>query len=183
MSKVTELSARAAEIIGVERHIAVEALTEMMEEAFERLGTLMVTAEKESTEMLEFDGGICGLPKELLEDIYTWSLAGNLPHWLASRSEAERESMTLAFLNLDGARRAEWRARFPNAFRKWQDEEDSLLLDQYRRGANWKELSTLFGRNVNAIKLRLGKLGIDLGADAGVRRFTAKSSHTELSAV
>lgn len=174
MGKISEMNDRVADIIGVQRCIAIEAVEEMMSDSFERLGVMMVTTEKESSELLEFDSSVCGLPKELLQEIYTWSLAGNFQHWMSTRSEPEMVSMTLAFLGKDSLLRNDFRSRFPNAFKKWQKDEDDALLESYHTGESLGSLSDRFGRNVNAIKLRLEKLGVDLGPQAGRRRFTQK---------
>ena len=45
----------------------------------------------------------------------------------------------------------------------------------YAGGSTWRALSNHFGRNVNAIKLRLQHLGIDLGADAASARFPRRT--------
>ena len=75
----------------------------------------------------------------------------------------------------------ELRARFPRAFTKWVAEEDQTLLAQYQdataqgQKVNWGALAGRFGRNVNAIKLRLEHLGVNLGPDAGQPRRSTRS--------
>ena len=49
----------------------------------------------------------------------------------------------------------------PNAYAKWSQEDDALLLEMHLRGASIKEMMTRFERNEGAIRSRLKKLLIE----------------------
>ena len=49
----------------------------------------------------------------------------------------------------------------PNAYAKWSQEDDGLLLEKHKRGASIQEMMTQFERNEGAIRSRLKKLLIE----------------------
>lgn len=49
----------------------------------------------------------------------------------------------------------------PNAYAKWSQEDDALLLEMHKRGASIKEMMTRFERNEGSIQSRLKKLLIE----------------------
>ena len=88
----------------------------------------------------------------------------------------DRIQLLKEFLDFNSLQMEDFRRRFPNAFKKWTKEEDAMLLESYQleledathnEGVDWDFLAFDLGRNVNAIKLRLEKLGVDLGSEAG----------------
>ncbi len=59
------------------------------------------------------------------------------------------------------------KALFQNAYSKWTEEEDALLLSLHAEGLSVKELSIQFGRNAGAIRSRLKKLTKKRDSSAG----------------
>ncbi len=51
---------------------------------------------------------------------------------------------------------------YPNAYAKWNPEDDKKLQDLYHSGKNNEELATIFQRKAGAIESRLVKLGLKL---------------------
>ena len=117
-----------------------------------------------------------GLSPFALRRIFQHTHDGDLEKWLETDNSGEKEQCLLDFLNLGRLQMKSLQARFPRAFTKWTEEEDQALLDEYKRHSkeyrtiHWSELSDQFGRNPNALKLRLEYLGKNLGADAGRSR-------------
>lgn len=57
------------------------------------------------------------------------------------------------------------RQTYPNAYKPWELEQDSLLKEKFQNGVPIKELSKLLGRHENSIVLRLQKhFGEEIGA-------------------
>jgi hypothetical protein len=53
------------------------------------------------------------------------------------------------------------RQKYPNAYQQWTAVSDRRLMEAYTNGGSVAELAEEFGRNRNAIRSRLVKLGID----------------------
>ena len=49
------------------------------------------------------------------------------------------------------------RAKHPNAYRPWTEEQDDLLKQEFQQGADLKKLSKLLGRHERSIVMRLQK--------------------------
>ena len=102
--------------------------------------------------------------------------AGDLAEWLTSGAAGNKITCISQFLNLNAMQMQELRVRFPRAFMKWTDDEDRALLSLYQEATaqgkkvGWGELARTFGRNTNALRLRLEHLGVDLGDEAGQPR-------------
>ncbi len=52
------------------------------------------------------------------------------------------------------------REKHPQAYKKWEREEEERLVEEFGRGKNMGELAVLFGRKVGGIRSRLMKLGL-----------------------
>jgi hypothetical protein len=52
------------------------------------------------------------------------------------------------------------RAKSPNEFKNWTEDEEALLKKEHAKGKSIEDLSKEFSRSVNAITHRLEKLGI-----------------------
>jgi len=68
----------------------------------------------------------------------------------------------LAFLDLNALNNSVFRMKYPNAFQKWSEEDDKALVRLYNEGMTWADLSLKFGRNMNALKIRLQSLGYEV---------------------
>jgi hypothetical protein len=54
----------------------------------------------------------------------------------------------------------EARKKYPNAFEPWTEEDEKTLTERFRAGRSFEEIASEFGRNENAIRKRLEKLGL-----------------------
>lgn len=54
----------------------------------------------------------------------------------------------------------EIRQKYPKAYEKWTEDEDTHLKDEYTQDKTVKELADIFQRKPNAIRSRLQKLGL-----------------------
>lgn len=171
--KISELAPNLEAVLVPHRSIAYDALTDVLMDALEEV--LLLLKKEEADEGFEFDKRVCGFRPEQMERLTKCEDSEKLLHWISGMSEQERLSLLMAFLNWDEIRMREFRARFPNSFMKWSTSDDDELRRMYAAGSTWRSLSNHFGRNVNAIKLRLQHLGIDLGADAASARFPRRT--------
>jgi len=67
----------------------------------------------------------------------------------------------LEFIGVGRLKMASMRARYPNAFRPWTHELDAELEKMWCAGASYAELSEKFGRNENALKVRVVRLELE----------------------
>jgi len=56
-----------------------------------------------------------------------------------------------------GEKIAKMRETYPNAYRPWESQQDSLLKEKFQNGASVKELSKLLGRHEGSVIMRLQK--------------------------
>ncbi len=173
---VSSLEAQMREILTPLRSAAQDAVEDLMQEAFTELGNLLIRTAKDSGKRISFDKQVCGLAPFLLKRIYEQTTTGEMEGWLAGNPDNDRYRRFSDFLDLFRMQQEDFRTRFPKAYQKWTPEEDAELLRQYaiasdgEKKVHWDKLGLSFGRNANAIKLRLGRLGINLGEDAGIPR-------------
>lgn len=173
--KISEESTRLEAVLAPHRSIAIDAMTDIMMDALTELNEVL-NKELLPDEGWEFDRAVCGFRPEQMEKVYLCGDADRLVHWVSGMAEQERMSLLVAFLNWDKLRMNDFRSRFPNSFTKWMPADDEALLEMYGSGRSWRTMSDHFGRNVNAIKLRLQHLGIDLGAETARSRFPSRAS-------
>lgn len=168
--------ARIQSILGEYRSLAFGALEDLMYEAFLDLGKALEEVgelEPEDASKPVPPAPRCGLSSTSLQRIRHHYLSGDLAEWLATGADGDKTLYLRDFLDLNRLQMTEFKARHPYAFTKWTEEQDEALLAGYRQSVDggrrprWGELARQFGRNVNAIKLRLEKLGIELGTDTG----------------
>lgn len=159
------------EILSSHRKVADEAVADVMLDAFREVGALLAETEEAEGAVLEFDKGAGAFKPEDLEKVLVHWRKQDLVEWFIGLSELERTTLMSRFLDYDRMRIQEFRARYPKAFMKWSAEEDAELAAMYKGQCPWREMSAHFGRNTNALKLRLERLGFDLGANAGRSRF------------
>ena len=163
------VEARIQTILDEQRAQAHDALDDLMYESFLEIGALLSAPDTPAR-------AVAGLSPRTLQLIRQHHDAGDLAEWLAAGAGGTKSICISQFLNLNALQMQELRARFPRAFTKWAAEEDQTLLAQYQdataqgQKVNWGALAGRFGRNVNAIKLRLEHLGVNLGPDAGRSR-------------
>jgi len=141
-------------IIEMGRRKAVTALNDIMIDTFEEIHEWQQKW-KEETGEVPSDKGFCGLSAATLQKISELEL--EYVHEMAYGNERCR--LYTEFLNLNSLRMKEFRATYPNAYTKWDAGTDARLLKERRSGASLEQLSHTFGRNINAIKIRLERLG------------------------
>ena len=155
------------QILDEHRSMAYEALDDLMYETFLAVGRLLAASGSPP------DRAVGGLSLYELRQILRHCEADDLADWLAAGADRDKSLYLRDFLNLGRLQMTELRSRYPRAFTKWTREEDDTLLARYHqqtesgRQVSWSELASAFQRNPNALRLRLGQLGIDLGKDAG----------------
>lgn len=159
------------EILSSHRKVADEAVADVMLDAFREVGAFLAETEEAEGVVLEFDKGAGAFNPADLENALVHWRKQDLVEWFIGLSELERTTLIMRFLDYDRLRIQEFRARYPKAFMKWSAEEDAELSAMYSGQCSWREMSAHFGRNTNALKLRLERLGFDLGANAGRSRF------------
>lgn len=179
---VTDLTEAVSEILEEGRRIIDDAVDDLMAEAFERVCALIKAQEESTGKSVSFNSSVCGLSRQVLEEIYSQSAEGSLTDWILNGASARIVSLRMAFLNYDRMRILDFKSSYPRAFTKWTEEEDAEVLRLYHAALAvgtpgsqripWTAISKRLGRNINAVKLRLGHLGIDLGPDAGIPRHT-----------
>jgi hypothetical protein len=173
--------ARIREVLDEHRSLAHGALDDLMYEAFLEIGRILNTPEEAAGDNQAGSAPVPAMPVGglsafALRQIQHHAAAGDLADWLAGGADKDKCLYLRDFLNLGKLQAEELRLRYPKAFTKWTDDQDQALLANYReateggRSVNWRQFSEPFGRNVNAIKLRLERLGINLGAEAGHSR-------------
>lgn len=183
---VSSLETPLRKILSPFRSAAFDTLDDLMQEAFSEVGDFLIRAANEAGKPIAFDRQTCGLAPFLLQRIAAFAQAGTLGEWLATNPDQDRYRRISDFLDLYRIQLGDFRTRFPKAYQKWTQEEDDALLRWYtaeqagtrsegpegssRGKIRWREAEKDFGRNTNAIKIRLGRLGIDLGAEAGTPR-------------
>lgn len=173
------VEARIQTILDEQRAQAHDALDDLMYESFLEIGALLTASAGGPAAPGPADTparAVAGLSPRTLQLIRQHHDAGDLAEWLAAGAGGNKSTCISQFLNLNALQMQELRVRFPRAFTKWADEEDAALLAQYQettaqgQKVNWGVLAGRFGRNVNALKLRLEHLGVNLGPDAGHSR-------------
>lgn len=175
MSKVSEHRKELAACANFWRDSAYRYVCRLMEDFFENIGEILNGIEEEEGESLIFDRPLAGIPAAFLKKAKEAYDDGQIEDWLESVSEGEKAELLMAFLNFDHLKMENFKSRYPNAFRKWTEDEDSELMEAYNSSPDkirWDTLSKRFGRNANALKLRLEKFGIELGVDSGRPRYS-----------
>ena len=171
MSILSELRDSVKELIESQREVAIEALIEIMTETYSAVGRMIVESEDKSGEKFVCSKSVAGLSAAQLTTLVEKTRSGDLLEWFRTMDSFELVTMASDFAYFEKLRREAFRQKFPSSFKKWSSEDDALLKDLYESGRHWDEISSFFGRNVNAVKLRLQKLGYDLGPETAYPRF------------
>ena len=146
-----------------------------MLDTFEDIGKVLLSSEVDYTHHT-----ISGLSPSTLQQIKMHAEAQDLENWLLSCPPGEKAQLLQDFLNTGKLHMDAIRGRYPRAFQKWTEEEDKSLLEAYHNRADiglpilWGDFSERFGRNPNALKIRLERLGETLppGESAQPGRFS-----------
>lgn len=168
---ISEAVPRIEAFLASQRSIAYDALTDILMDSLTAVAETLDTELTPEYEGWEFDRAVCGFRPEQMEMLVKNGSPERLLRWFSVLSEQEKMALLIPFLDWDRLRMSEFRTRYPNSFLKWSAADDETLLEMYGTGSSWQTLSGHFGRNVNAVKLRLQHLGIDLGPDSARPRF------------
>ena len=168
---ISEEAVLIRDVMAPHRSIAYDAVTDIMLEAFEELSDVLNEKDLSGEEGWTFNRSVCSFRPEQVEKIMEIGKFREPVVWLSSLTEGEKMAMMMAFMDWDRLRMQEFRDKYPRSFTKWEPAEDEALLEMYSRRLPWQAISGHFGRNVNAVKLRLQHLGVDLGAEAGRARY------------
>ena len=169
--EISEEAVLFQDALAPHRSVAYDAVTDIMLEALEELAGLLNDKEIAGEDGWAFNRSVCGFKPEQMEKVCTIGKAGGPATWLSCLTEGEKMAMLMSFMDWDRVRMQEFRSRYPKSFMKWEPAEEEALLEMYAHRPSWRALSSHFGRNINAIKLRLQHLGVDLGAEAGRARY------------
>lgn len=169
--KISEETALLEAVLAPHRSIAYDALTDIMMDALTDVIVFLNSDTVEGFDGWDFDRAVCGFRPDQMEKLVRKGSAEDLLSWVSMMAEQEKLSLLMAFLDWERLRLNDFRARYPNSFLKWSLADDEELRAMYAAGSSWRTMSARFGRNVNAIKLRLQHLGVDLGAEAARPRF------------
>ena len=169
--EISEEAVLFRDVLAPHRSVAYDAVTDIMLEAMEELSGLLNDKEIAGEEGWSFNRSVCGFKPEQLEKICTIEKAGGPVTWLSCLTEGEKMGLMMSFMDWDRLRMQEFRSRYPKSFTRWEPAEDEALLEMYAHRPSWRALSSHFGRNINAVKLRLQHLGVDLGAEAARARY------------
>lgn len=174
MSKLSENKKEIQQCISACREVTYRRICGNLELMYEGIGSILRNIEQETGEPVEIDKPVCGIPTRRIRQIKEKYNEEVETPWLEEMDETEKAAALMEFLRTDSLRMKSLRERYPNAFRRWTEEEDAALLEAYNSfpgPVRWSELSKKFGRNTNAVKIRLERLGIELGIDAGRIRY------------
>lgn len=102
-------------------------------------------------DLMEIFGLLPFASKNVKTEVSAPVVATKAPKSYYHRVEAPKSNVT-------GGTMYRLKAKYPNAYKFWNKEEDNRLLEMYQQGRTWKEISVAFGRNVGALKSRLRKM-------------------------
>lgn len=148
------MTERIAQTIGDYRECAFNAVDEIILEAFTEIADIL-----DEGDVDELKGKVGGFTADQLREIKSHADRLELDSWIVGEA---REDIELAFLDLNRMNISSFRKKFPNAYRKWTEDEDKDLVRLYNEGMAWPDMSLRFGRNVNALKIRLQTLGFEI---------------------
>ena len=159
------LSGRQASINLIKSELA-DCLDEICESLESRL--------KETGELPVIDKVVCGFTPDQFTRFLEVYRKEDLYEWIDKGADGQIDDLILRFVNFRELNRSGIRTRYPNTFQKWTEQDDEDLRAIYNRkgeaGLDWKDLSEMFGRPANAIKIRLERLGFTL-SDPAVKRY------------
>lgn len=170
-----EITEQISDIIFEYRLRAKDTTFDLMTECFSILGGILAGADISALPTEP----VCGISPDTLKILREKAPEEYFNMWLSCWADASGLQAYLEFMDFNSLNREAFRAKFPRAYKKWTDEEDEELMRVYKDAEQyfdksegkfpkefWNNLSDRFRRNQNAVKLRLVKLGADLGPDS-----------------
>lgn len=157
------LSVLIADSIYEGREAIYDAMDNMIATIAEELVDVFKSNSVSEQHLMELDASVAGVRKATLIDLFRNSSD------ITSLVNRQKASLEFEFLDVESLTKKAVRLHFPNAFKKWEREDDELLSKLYSDGASWGEISKQMSRNINALKLRAEKLGIATNTGARTR--------------
>lgn len=170
-----QLIDRISDIVEEYRARAQDISEDIMAECFSLLGEVL-SGNDSCCLPSEY---VAGLSPATLKALHDKASGEHFNDWLCLGMDGLFLPAFLEFMDFNALNRKAFRKKFPRAYCKWNREEDDELMRVYADADKfcekmdgrlpddfWSSLSERFQRNRNAIKLRLARLGVDLGADA-----------------
>lgn len=170
-----QLIERISDIVMEYRMRAQDISEDIMAECFSLLGEILALNDVENLPS-EYVEGISPATIKLLHEK---APDPSFNDWLCLGMDGHDLPAYLEFMNFNTLNRQVFRYKFPRAYCKWKKEEDDELMRVYADATQfcekaegklpdefWASLSERFQRNRKALKLRLARLGAELGPDA-----------------
>lgn len=152
------------------RHEAMMRIEDIEKEVFERVAKEIADEESRSGKSLNLIKGLLGMRAESIREICEeYRRSGDLCSY--TRGE-NRSRLIMEFLNFDRMRMRMFKLRYPNAFLKWSKDDESRLRKMMEAGDSFEEMSRVFKRNIQSIKLHLDRLGYENSGMRGIPRHT-----------
>lgn len=145
------------------REAIYQAIDKMIEAIAEDLLDIFKTNGVTEVDLSSLDEYVAGVRKVTIIDLL------NHNSDLQSFIKTNKASVESEFLDVNSLKKNTLKHFFPNAFKKWEPEDDAKLTKLYAEGLSWSEISKAMKRNVNAIKIRAEKLGIATETGAKLR--------------
>lgn len=175
-----ELRKTITKEVGIRRDSLAQAARELMAASFEFvISTLREHEDEVCPDGTSFIDGVTGgklagfdaatiskyLDREIDSDTFSQIL----------REEGESR-MILDFFDFEKMKMDAFRSRYPKSFSKWTDEDDTQLLQLFDSGCSLGDIAQAVKRNVNAVRIRLDKLGRNVPGGPGRPHYPISSS-------
>jgi len=152
-----ELKKKIVQVMEENRECAFNVIDEIMLGTFMEVGEAV--AEAGDDPFGDMKGRLSGFSKSLLQEVADHYADSSLEVWITGE---RRTDLQIAFLNYSQLTLKNFCEKYPRAYSKWSEDDDTQLASLYKEGAGWSEMTNLLQRNENALKIRLQKLGFDV---------------------
>lgn len=169
-----DLAKEVRAIILSGRKASITLIKSELADCLDEICELMESYLKETGDTPVIEKNVCGFTPDLFAQFLDVYRKEDIFEWIDEGADGQIDDLILRFVNFIKLNRSGLRTKYPNTFKKWTEQDDADLRAIYERkgeaGLDWKDLSEMFGRPVNAVKLRLERLGFTLSEPA-VRRY------------
>jgi len=146
--------ARVFDVINEGRAAAYQVIDGFLMEVFKDIHRILVEMDVTEEEIYTLTGPVSGVTRLTLASVSKCT-SENLAEYVLGSIKPRLQSQLLDIPTLS---RNAFRTSYPQAFKKWEAEEDRLLAQLYKEGISWYDISAKLQRNINAVKLRAEKL-------------------------
>lgn len=159
---IKEISA----IIKSGRKSSINIIKSELADCIYDIGELIEDRLSETGEQPVFEKPVAGFTPDQLSQFLDVYRNEEVYAWVDNGANGQIDDLILRLVNFRKMNKSGLKAKFPNTFQKWTEQDDQDLRTIFERkgeaGLNWQDLSEMFGRPVNAIKIRLERLGFTL---------------------